>query len=125
MVEHMKKIFFLTLLFIISLTLSCSSTYSPSLKVIRWGPENAKVGEIPNKQPDGKMGIWIDVTQTQGLGEMEVLFDGKPVPTSVEPKLITAGVSPEAFTTEGEKKVEIKILNLNQIIQVGTFKVTL
>ena len=38
------------------------------------------------------MGIWLDVSSTEGIGEIQILFAGKTMPTTVEPKLITAGV---------------------------------
>jgi hypothetical protein len=118
----MKKIK-LTIIFIsIILTLNCSVPFD-SLKVLRWGPVETKLGSIPNLQPDGKMGIWVDVTPTEDLGEMQVIFDGKPVPTSVEPKLITAGISQEYISSKGEKRIEIKSIETGKILFVGNFKV--
>src|SRR4029078_12352733 len=30
-----------------------------SLIVDNWGPQSMKVGDIPNKQPNGQIGLWI------------------------------------------------------------------
>lgn len=120
----MKKILLLSVLTIAAFISSCSSSSSPNtLKILKWGPDEAKIGTIPNKQPDGKMGIWIDVNSTEGLGDIQILFGGKTMPTAVQPKLVTAGVATEEFSIKGEKKVEIKIVNTNEIIPVGNFKI--
>ena len=46
--------------------LPASTADLTELKVINWGPQSAPVGTVPNKQPDGNMGIWIQVAGTQG-----------------------------------------------------------
>jgi len=128
----MKKIFLLFAFATIAFVSSCSSDGSSgksnnvfkTLKVLRWGPTEAKIGTIENKQPDGKMGIWIDVPSTEGIGEVQVLFDGHPEVTAIEPKLITAGVSPEELTVAGDKKIEIKSVPTGETLPVGTFKLT-
>lgn len=120
----MKKILLLSIFTIITFVSACSyNNESSSLKILKWGPDEAKIGTIPNKQPDGKMGIWIDVLSTEGIGEVQVLFAGKPQPTVIEPKLITAGVVPEDISVAGDKKIEIKLVSTGQIIPVGTFKI--
>lgn len=123
---------FLTIIFVVFVS-SCGSNETANspegilankLKVVRWGPEDAKVGVVPNKQPDGKMGIWIEVNSTDGIGDIQVLFGGKPMLTAVEPKLITTGVPAQEFSAAGEKKVEIQSLQTGESITVGNFKVT-
>ena len=115
----MKKIILLIFI-VVAFSSSCGSE---SLKILKWGPNEAKIGTIPNKQPDGKMGIWIDVNTTEGLGDIQILFAGKPAPTAVQPKLVTAGITPEEFAIAGDKTIEMKIVSTGQIIPVGNFKV--
>ena len=122
----MKKILLLSVLVLIAFISGCdfnSNSLGSKLKVLRWGPDNAKIGDVPNKQPDGKMGIWIDVNSTEGLGELQVLFGGKPMPTAIHPKLVTAGVATENFSEVGEKKVEIQSMSTGESINVGNFKI--
>lgn len=101
-----------------------SDKFSNKLKVLKWGPEEPlKIGTIPNKQPDGKMGVWINVSSTAGLGEMQVLFNGHPMLTAISPNGMTAGIPPEEISTAGDKKVEIQSISTKEIIPVGTLKV--
>ena len=120
----MKNLMLIAILGTIIFFASCESNNSNTLKVLKWGPnEVTKIGAIPNKQPDGKMGIWIDVSSTEGLGEIQILFAGKPEPTAVSPKLVTCGVSPEEISIAGDKTIELKIVKTGQVIQVGNFRV--
>ena len=120
----MKKIILLSVFTIIAFVSSCDSDNSSKpLKVLKWGPNEAKIGTITNKQPDGKMGIWIDVSSTEGLGEIQILFAGKPQPSAVSPKVVTCGVSPEELAVAGDKTIELKIVSTGQVIPVGNFKV--
>lgn len=104
-------------------TAQSSTTFE--LKINRWGPDSAKIGIIPNKQPDGSMGIWIEVSSTENLGEAQVLFDGHPAKvTSVQPKLITASISSEELAAAGDKDVSLKQTSTGKVFPVGTFKVS-
>lgn len=103
---------------------STTTFSSTELKINNWGPQSAKTGTNPNKQPDGSMGIWIEVSGTQGLGEVQVQFAGQSAKsTSVQEKLITAAIAPEQLAEPGDKEVAIKQLATNKIYSVGVFKV--
>lgn len=121
----MKKIGLFFVFTIIAIMLGCQSNdnLSNSINVLKWGPNETKLGTIPNKQPDGKMGLWIDVSSTEGFGELQVLFAEKTVPTVIQPKLITAGIPPEEIAAPGDKTVKIKQLSTGNIVSVGVFKV--
>lgn len=104
-----------------------SVTVPPTLelKVVNWGPQSAKIGTNPNKQPDGSMGIWIEVSGTQGLGEAQVLFSGQPAKsTSVQEKLITAAIATDQLAVVGDKEVAIKQIGTGKLFPVGIFKAT-
>lgn len=95
------------------------------VKVGDWGPQSAKVGELPNKQPDGTIGLWIQVTGEQSLGEVQVLLGGQPAKaTSIQDKLITVSISPDSLAQPGDKEVVIKQVSTGKIFPVGIFKVT-
>lgn len=97
------------------------------LKIINWGPQEGKLGEIPNKQPDGNVGIWIEVNSTKGLKEddVQVLFAGQPaVGVSVQENLITGSVVKALLATAGDKEVSIKQVSTQKTFPVGVFKVT-
>lgn len=125
----MKKQSLLVFLLLANATfiLSCKTSSDPSdfynFKVTKWGPDEAKIGTVPNKQPDGKLGIWMDVPSTEEYGELQILFDGQPEPTATTREHVTCGITPEEISGVGEKKVELKQLSTGKIIQVGTFKV--
>lgn len=98
-----------------------SSTFE--LKVVNWGPQSAKVGTNPNKQPDGSMGVWIEVASTHALGEAQVIFGGQTAKsTSIQEKLITAAISPDQFAVAGDKDIAIKQIGTGKIFPVGIFK---
>lgn len=104
---------------------SGSDSQIMGLKVINWGPQNAENKTNPNMQPDGSMGVWIEVSGTQTIGEAQVLFDGKPAKsTSIQAKLITAAISPAQLVEPGEREVAIKQMATNKITPVGVFTVT-
>lgn len=94
------------------------------LKVGNWGPQSTAAGEVPNMQPNGGMGVWIEATGTQGLGEAEVLFGGQPaMATSVQEKVVTAAIAPEQLAEPGKKEVAIRQIATNKVFPVGVFEV--
>lgn len=103
-----------------------SQTLSPplELKIHNWGPQSAEVGTIPNKQPDGGMGIWIEVSGTKGLGDAQVIFGGKLAKaSSVQTNLVTASIAPELFEKPGVIKIFIKQSKTGKLFPVGIFRV--
>ena len=96
-----------------------------NLQVTAWGPQEAKVGaELPNKQPDGNVGIWIKVNSTEGLGEAQVLFGGQPAEKiAFAPDLVTAAVPAAWFASAGDKEVVIKQVGSQKTFAVGVFKI--
>lgn len=105
---------------------ACGKTDEPvNLVVTNWGPQATPAGVIAGKQPDGSMGIWIQVAKTKGLGEAQVLFAGQPAKsTVVADKLITAAIAPEQLAAPGDKEVAVKQVTSNKTFPVGIFKVT-
>ena len=96
-----------------------------SLKVTNWGPQAAAVGTIPGKQPDGSMGVWIQVAETKGFGEAQVLFGGQPAKsTVVAENLITAAIAPEQIAEPGNKEITVKQVATNKLFPVGVFSIT-
>ncbi len=100
------------------------STPLTELKVTNWGPQTTPAGTVPNKQPDGNMGIWIQVTSTQGLGEVQISFAGQVLKSPViQEKLITIAVAPDQLAEPGDKEITIKQTATNNVFKVGVFKV--
>lgn len=93
------------------------------LEVTKWGPQSANVGTVPNKQPNGSMGIWIQASKTQGLGKLQVLFDGQAVKSAVREKIIIAAIPSEQIAKPGNKGVVIKQTKTGKVFPVGTFVV--
>ncbi|MCX5848706.1 MAG: hypothetical protein NTW65_04590 [Deltaproteobacteria bacterium] len=92
------------------------------LKIKNWGPRSMVVGNIPNKQPDGVMGIWILASGVPGLGKVEVLFDGQPAITTVSKKGMSAAIAPERLTRPGKKEVAIRQFLTGKTFPVGVFE---
>ena len=94
------------------------------LKVTNWGPQETKVGVVPNPQPDGSMGIWIQVSDTKGLGETQVLFGGQAgTQAVVKDQLITVAIAPSQLGHPGDKEIVIKQVSAQRTFPVGTFKI--
>lgn len=103
-------------------SLAASSNFE--LNVKNWGPQLTKIGTNANVQPDGSMGIWIEVADTRGLGEAQVLLSGQPAKlTTVQDKLITAAITTDQLASAGDKAVAIKQIGTGKIFSVGTFKI--
>jgi hypothetical protein len=104
--------------------LASLSSINFSLKVVNWGPRSAKVGTIPNKQPDGSMGIWIEVLATQGLVDAQVIFGGLPAKvTSIMEKHVNAAIAIEQLNQAGDKEVVIIQISTGKTYPVGIFTV--
>jgi hypothetical protein len=94
------------------------------LVVKSWGPNFTDLGVIPNIQPDGGIGLWIEVSDTQGLGNLEVLIGGqKASKTFVQAALITASIPPEIVKNPGKHDVSIRQIGTNKLFSVGVFEI--
>ena len=90
--------------------------------VIDWGPKTMTLGDNPNKQSDGSLGIWIRVSEGKGLGDIKVLFGGQETQaTSVNENLITTAVVSEQISQLGSKEISLKQASTGKIYPVGTF----
>ncbi|MES2025435.1 MAG: hypothetical protein V4448_07755 [Pseudomonadota bacterium] len=132
----MKSLTMISILAVVVMVSACDKTEQTNqktslpatpvfeLKVVNWGPKSAKVGTNPNKQPDGSMGVWIEVVGTQGLGDAQVLFGGQPAKgTSVQDKNVNAAISTEELIQPGSKDVVVKQISTGKTYPVGTFTV--
>jgi hypothetical protein len=106
-------------------TTPVTSASSAGLAVTNWGPTAAQVGVVPNKQPNGHMGLWIQVESTQGLGEVQVLVGGHIGSTAVvAEKLITSAFPVEVLAQPGALAVTVKQVATGKSFAVGTFTIT-
>ena len=94
-----------------------------NLDVESWGPQSMLLGSIPNRQPDGSLGIWIRVSGVRGMGDLCVFFDGQPMNTTVREGLITIGVPPSLLSKPGTKPVIIEELPTGKTFTVGAFSI--
>ncbi len=94
------------------------------LSIESWGPIFSALGSIPNPQPNGLMGLCIIAKDHKKLGNIEVLFSGKPADTTVVGEaFIAAGISPSRFAGVGGYHVSIRQLSTGIIFPVGVFRV--
>lgn len=106
-----------------TLTANDSNTCD-NFKILNWGPQATYQGIIPNIQPDGGAGIWIEVLGEQTLNEVQVIFENRPATvTSIQQGLITASISELEFRQLGTKSISIKDLTNDKILPVGVFNV--
>ncbi len=115
----------LTPLFLAAALAACGGAEPPKvdLKVDNWGPQTTQAKIVPNPQPDGGAGIWIQVSDAEGLGAAQVTFGGEPAVTVVQPKLITASIPAKSFAQPGSKEIAIKQISTGKVFPVGTFKI--
>lgn len=70
------------------------------------------------------MGIWIEFSQLQELGPVEILFGGKPSKSTVtDGKVITAEIAVDQISAAGEKEVSVKQISSGKIFLIGVFKI--
>ena len=94
------------------------------LRVLNWGPQSTSGGEVPNLQPDGGAGVWIQVSDERDIGDVQVLFDGYPAKsTAVSSGLIAASVPAGSFREPGKKPVSIRQVITGKLFAVGSFVV--
>ena len=101
-----------------------SSFTSEDFYVSNWGPQSAYIGEIPNVQPNGGMGMWIQAPVTREFGKAQLLFgDQLATVTTVQKGLITAAIAPELLSRIGKREIFIKQLSTGKLFPVGSFYV--
>ena len=92
------------------------------LHVKAWGPQDGQVGVTPNLQPDGAMGIWMEVETTRNLGEAQLFVGDHPAKsTTLNGDSIVAAFRPELLGQPGDKPVKLKQLSTGKEFPVGTF----
>ena len=94
------------------------------LRVLNWGPRFTPQGTVPNAQPNGNAGIWVQVADADDIGEVRMLFDGHPASSTVTaPGSITAAFPRALFDQAGTHSVVIEQLATGTVIKVGTFDI--
>lgn len=95
------------------------------MRILNWGPRSAPAGTVPNAQPDGSAGIWVQVADADDIGDVRMTLDGKPASsTGVSPAAITAAFAPALLSAEGDHEIAIEQLFTGTVIKVGSFSVT-
>ena len=129
----MKALF---LMLMVAVTVSCSKqaptdtseTAAPSpsipLAVVNWGPQGTTVGVPVNAFPDGQSGLYFTLTRSVAGYRTEVLFEGESLGgVAVNDKVVTAMLPASYLSTEGKKRIVIKV-EPGELIEVGDFVVT-
>lgn len=89
--------------------------------VENWGPQSMTVGDNPNQQADGGLGIWFRVPDAEGIGEVQVIFNGHAVPAAATNHVITTSVPPNLLQTPGVMEIAIKQVSSGKTFPVSTF----
>lgn len=104
---------------------NCTVARHPDFKpdIKSWGPQTAALGSVPNPQPDGSAGFWMEIPTAEGLGDVEMLIDGKPATlTSLQPKVITAAFPADFFREGSAHKLSLRQVFSGKEYQVGTLQ---
>jgi hypothetical protein len=97
---------------------------SGSFKLVDWGPRTTALGLIPNKQPDGNIGIWIKFDGTLNPSRLELLVDGLPaIRTVLQDGLVTAAVDASAVRNPSRRTLEVALRSDGKNIPIGIFRV--
>lgn len=95
------------------------------LKLGNWGPQETPAGTPFNQQPNGKSGLWIEVTGLDLTAGAQVVFGDQPLDdVTVSDKLVTAAIPPALLQAAGDRKVVVIENGSKRQLPVGTFKVT-
>lgn len=97
--------------------------YADSLKILNWGPRGTTKYAVPNIQPDGSAGLWIQLSSDPGLGDVIVYFNGLPLATNFSDRIITALIPAELFDDAGAKTVHVRQVLTGRDFSVGEFHV--
>lgn len=95
-----------------------------SFRVLGWGPQSARIGSVPNRQPGGNMGIWIKFDGDLDPEGLDVLVGAKTASSTVlRPGLVTAGIDPSFIDQDGPASYEVAIGSHGRRLHVGSFSV--
>lgn len=124
--KYTIKIFLFTIIvlgvFVITFIYKIAS--NNTLEIYNWGPQDTIVsGEVPNKQPDGNAGLWIQTSMTIGLGKLEILVNGESIQTQIDRTLITGLIPKELFQNENTLHIEILHVRSQKYFDIGNLKV--
>jgi hypothetical protein len=103
-----------------TLVMSCDKEI-PELRIGNWGPQSMVLGEIPNIQPDGGLGLWIEVTGGEGPTDIQIIFDGVPLHTAVHERVSTVSVPPARLKQPGNRDVALRQVSTGKLFPVGIF----
>lgn len=105
-----------------SATGATESENPAELSIVRWGANKTQAGEAFNVQPDGKSGMWFQLSSAPPLGKIAGTIGGKPLISVVAKGNIVAGTVPADYlSTPGTYPVVITIATTGQKIEVGNF----
>ena len=82
----------------------------PVLEVLNWGPESYSDRELPNQQPNGDVGIWMEIDNVDKLqSPCLVINDGLVITDLViEANLVTALLPKELFN---DSRIRVQLLS--------------
>jgi hypothetical protein len=97
-----------------------------NLHVLDWGPRSTQAGIVPNRQPDGGVGVWIKIGKIniEDVGPVNVYFSGRPGDGNYmdsNGELIASSIPPRLFKKAGKYSVDLKQLSTGKMFHVGYF----
>ncbi len=90
--------------------------------ITRWGPQQTRLGQSFNLQPDGRSAWWLKTDCAPKNARW--LLDGQPLDTVVRLPVITAALHADALLkTPGKHKLELLDPETGLIVPIGQFEV--
>lgn len=85
----------------------------------RWGPQSAVSGQVPNVQPDGSMGLWIETLCAPPSAKLR--FGEHLFPLHFNGKALTTLIPAELIHQAGEHEVSVLDEATNESFALGEF----
>jgi hypothetical protein len=97
-------------------------------RVVDWGPRNAKIKEVPNKQNDGGVGLWVKIEKvnSEETGPVRIFFGGRPSRMDYlhsDGEVVTASIPPEFYNAPGRYEITLIQTTTGRNYHVGDFVV--
>ncbi len=89
--------------------------------VHEWGPNLTVAGEPPNPQPDGSSGLWFKLECAPP--EAVVELNGTPLPSAVQPDLITTRVDAALYSQPGGHRLSLYDPVSGERMQIGLLRI--
>lgn len=94
-----------------------------AFEVQDWGPRNMVLGDIPNRQANGGLGLWLRVNGPCSAGEICLSCGGTDVAVYCSPGLVTAEIPAALLGKVGGYELKLRHVLTDKVTPIGTLVV--